>query len=438
MRARHRRLRKRSPPRPAATSSSCRSRSVERRTRQLGDRQVPPTAATTPFALITALCFFRVRSISCSCAVALSRGRAPTLANRLIFGAQFGSQRSRRRRETIRTLDPPIYGELAARARDTTHGANDRICHQGRTPNCGGRRDSLITAETSLIARFNSLQGRKKFPVRMHRELARKKLISCPFSLSPRCRRGSKSIKFPVFSLLAGNFGIFRDEFAADSLLQRGVSNETCGCRGRRTRVGPRVQIRFASASPMRLGGQTVLIAPPHPHEATAMAPPFPHYGLEHMGLTVAGVLVSRRAPSPERKVTKQSGTECLELTLDHRLDQFAHPVAQTGLDRIKPIVEKMDRRLASEPRTGDFVLLSGMAWSPPAHNAGIVGFSAPGDYATFNSNHTPDGTEPGTSLLSSPCRCRLPQKRGALRLQSWSSVQRQTLRWRARACTHF
>jgi len=37
----------------------------------------------------------------------------------------------------------------------------------------------------------------------------------------------------------------------------------------------------------MRLGCQTVLIAPPHPHEATAAAPPFPHYGLEHIGLTV-------------------------------------------------------------------------------------------------------------------------------------------------------
>jgi len=35
------------------------------------------------------------------------------------------------------------------------------------------------------------------------------------------------------------------------------------------------------------------------------------------------------------------------------------------------------------------------MAWSPPAHNAGIVWVSAPGDYATFNSNHTPDGTAP-------------------------------------------
>src|SRR5580692_9702225 len=45
------------------------------------------------------------------------------------------------------------------------------------------------------------------------------------------------------------------------------------------------------------------------------------------------------------------------------------------------------------EPRTGNFVLLFVMAWSPPAHNAGIVWVSAPGDYATFNSNHTPDGT---------------------------------------------
>src|SRR5580704_3080728 len=47
----------------------------------------------------------------------------------------------------------------------------------------------------------------------------------------------------------------------------------------------------------------------------------------------------------------------------------------------------------ASEPRTGNFVLLLVMAWSPPAHNAGFVWVSAPGDYATFNSNHTPDGT---------------------------------------------
>ena len=37
----------------------------------------------------------------------------------------------------------------------------------------------------------------------------------------------------------------------------------------------------------MKVGGQTVLIAPPHPHEKTGPAPGFPHYGLEHFGLTV-------------------------------------------------------------------------------------------------------------------------------------------------------
>ena len=35
-----------------------------------------------------------------------------------------------------------------------------------------------------------------------------------------------ESMKFPVFSLLAGNFGIFRDEFAADSPLHRRVGCE--------------------------------------------------------------------------------------------------------------------------------------------------------------------------------------------------------------------
>ena len=38
---------------------------------------------------------------------------------------------------------------------------------------------------------------------------------------------------------------------------------------------------------------------------------------------------------------------ECrLQLGLDHRLDELAHPIAQAGFDRIKPIVEKMARRL--------------------------------------------------------------------------------------------
>ena len=47
---------------------------------------------------------------------------------------------------------------------------DDRIFHQERMPNRGRKRDSLISAETSLIARFNSLQGRKKFPVRFDKQ----------------------------------------------------------------------------------------------------------------------------------------------------------------------------------------------------------------------------------------------------------------------------
>ena len=40
----------------------------------------------------------------------------------------------------------------------------------------------------------------------------------------------------------------------------------------------------------LTLGGQRVLIAPTHPHDPTAAAPAFPHYGLEHLGLTVDDV----------------------------------------------------------------------------------------------------------------------------------------------------
>src|SRR6267142_2273941 len=36
-----------------------------------------------------------------------------------------------------------------------------------------------------------------------------------------------------------------------------------------------------------------------------------------------------------------------LELGLDHRLDELTHPIAQPDFDRIKPIVEKRDRRLS-------------------------------------------------------------------------------------------
>jgi transposase len=56
------------------------------------------------------------------------------------------------------------------------------------------------------------------------------------------------------------------------------------------------------------------------------------------------------------------------------------------------------------------------MAWSPPAHNAGIVWVSAPGDYATFNSNHTPDGTAP-TCVKLSPNSASGPSRSSNARL---------------------
>ncbi len=37
----------------------------------------------------------------------------------------------------------------------------------------------------------------------------------------------------------------------------------------------------------MKVGGQTVLVAPKHPHDAMTEAPAFPYYGLEHFGFTV-------------------------------------------------------------------------------------------------------------------------------------------------------
>ena len=40
----------------------------------------------------------------------------------------------------------------------------------------------------------------------------------------------------------------------------------------------------------MRVGGQTVLIAPAHPNDPTSPAPGFPYYGVEHLGLTVDDV----------------------------------------------------------------------------------------------------------------------------------------------------
>jgi lactoylglutathione lyase len=40
----------------------------------------------------------------------------------------------------------------------------------------------------------------------------------------------------------------------------------------------------------LKVGGQRVLIAPQHPTDRMTAAPPFPYYGVEHIGLTVDDV----------------------------------------------------------------------------------------------------------------------------------------------------
>ena len=67
------------------------------------------------------------------------------------------------------------------------------------------KRGSLIGSETSLITDLNSLQDRKKFPVRMRRELAGKPLSQHPFLLTLTPRESPQSMKFSVNSLLGGN-----------------------------------------------------------------------------------------------------------------------------------------------------------------------------------------------------------------------------------------
>src|SRR5580700_10566073 len=81
-------------------------------------------------------------------------------------------------------LAAPLFA-LLGNLRDLSE---DRI---GR-PKWRTRADSLMRAAISLIADLNSLQGRKKFPVQMRRELAHNALIYCPFLL-PFTRRGASN-----------------------------------------------------------------------------------------------------------------------------------------------------------------------------------------------------------------------------------------------------
>lgn len=72
-----------------------------------------------------------------------------------------------------------------------------------------------------------------------------------------------------------------------------------------------------------------------------------------------------------------------LELTLDHRLDEFAHPVTQLGFDRIKPIIEKMDGRLGSRLRRRRRRAIDG-------HGVVSTGVPTPGSFGFQHSETTP------------------------------------------------
>jgi hypothetical protein len=54
---------------------------------------------------------------------------------------------------------------------------DDGIRRRPENAKMADKSESLIRAKISLIGDLHSLQGRKKFPVRMRRELARKTLI---------------------------------------------------------------------------------------------------------------------------------------------------------------------------------------------------------------------------------------------------------------------
>src|SRR5215831_10328812 len=63
-----------------------------------------------------------------------------------------------------------------------SHPGQDKIAPL-RLTTSRARNGRLRNFKISLIADLNSLQGRKKFPVRARRELARKALVLCAFLL---------------------------------------------------------------------------------------------------------------------------------------------------------------------------------------------------------------------------------------------------------------
>src|ERR1700730_17114623 len=116
------------------------------------------------------------------------------------------------------------------------------------------------------------------------------------------------------------------------------------------------------------------------------------------------GIIESRLWPS----AVARPGERRLEFAFDHRLNELAHPTAQAGFDRVKPVIEKTNRGLGFQLQGQRLRAIAGHGVvSTRRANAGIVWVSTPGDYATLNSNHTTDGTRrfvDGGLRSASPC----------------------------------
>src|SRR6266536_3805600 len=106
-----------------------------------------------------------------------------------------------------------------------------------------------------------------------------------------------------------------------------------------------------------------------------------------------------------------RAGQYRVELAADQFFDELPSPIAHRGLDRIKPIVEKLGSRLGFTLRgiglrdnAGHGVVLRSGASTPDDSR-----FDHLGDYATFNSNQLRDGTRPaGVLSLRRVYRARL------------------------------
>src|ERR1700730_18581845 len=110
------------------------------------------------------------------------------------------------------------------------------------------------------------------------------------------------------------------------------------------------------------------------------------------------GIIESRLWPS----AVARPGERRLEFAFDHRLNELAHPTAQAGFDRVKPVIEKTNRGLGFQLQGQRLRAIAGHGVvSTRRANAEIVWASPPKDYANSNSNHAPDRSGRFGSIVS-------------------------------------